>query len=273
MPSRFTAKGVSLLELLVSMALFAVVSVVTLLAYNHARQTIFRSSARMDSVQRQRKAMQRVCSVLSSAYVPPINGVTSTVERPNLPYPSGLNAADPLSSLGPGCDSIMFYAPCDLIAAGAKLHPVAARVDSSYSEVGPKLYEIRLELAYQTDLEATYQVDQAAVPGTAPLVFRQLILREMYIPDHSGPYASIAYMNPPAGSGGSPQPSLAPLANTPSTILAQRLSDCRFSIAPGGSGFKIRVSSQDREATLNSQRPKINKTTSFSSFLYYPAGH
>ena len=270
MTRRRVPGGLSLAELLVAMSLFAVISTVTFLSYNHARQTIFRSSARMDSAQRQRHAMQRVSTALSSAYVPPINNVTSPLETPNLPYPPGVNPSDPLSAPGPGCDSIIFYAPCDLITPGAKLYPVTAQTGPYNPASGPKLYEIRLDAVYQNDPAAAYQPDQPSVHGTPPLVMKRLIMREMYIPDHTAPYSRIAYL---VTQGGSPQPSIAPQPATPTLVLAQMLSDFRFWMAPAGSGFRVAASSQDREATLNTAQPKTIKTTSLTTYIYYLAGH
>ena len=249
-------RGLTLFELLTSMSIFYLIAAVTFLLYNDARASINRSMARLDSHQLSRLALQRSGLLLQSAYIPPINNVTSPFEMGN-------------SLFGNGTQSVTFYAPGDLIQDNATLYPVVAETGPYNPSAGPKLYQINLDATYQLDPGAAYQPDQPAVPGPPPLLMRTLVMREMYIPDHSQPYSTIQYLVSP---GSSPQPSTTPNASTPTRILGQRLSDAHFALAPGGRGLTVTMAAQGREGTLNSGQLPTIQTFALSTDAYFWGG-
>ena len=209
-------QGSTLLELLVATSIFASIATVTGLMYGNALRTMNHSSTRMDARQRMRFAVERVTPMLASTFVPTLASATGPMERPLPPYPANNPAVgnatyDPLSSSGPGNDSVLFYSPSDFFNQAVPLPPVAG--------LNNHLYELRLDATQQVDVTRR---------GRA---IRNLQLREMI---------------PPAAPGGP----VLPMAGRPPRLLATGLSDFRLK-SLGSSGLQIHCEAQDVESKSN----------------------
>jgi type II secretory pathway pseudopilin PulG len=259
---RRTAKRLSaytLLELLVSMSLFGVITLITFVLYDSARLSISRSSQRIESRQLTRAALQRVTPLLTAAYPPPITNYSKAFDGGN----SGALSYNPSPSPVPvdlatkGQDSVIFYAPGDLldIHGPSELYPVNSTATvpfiNAVTQTSPKLYELRLDPAAGYDVPAGftgYTTSLSDGSGVLPaLVLRNLVLRQMYIPDHSTAYASVQYLYLPTPTD--PEGISSPVATTPTRIIASRLLDVRFTPI-GQTGTQVQVASQYRTNTL-----------------------
>lgn len=259
------------MELMVVCAIFSSITLITFLVYGDARTIMKRSSSRMTSEQTIRTAMQRMLPMLSSVYTPSfLPNVGHFYETPQLPFPAG-TTANTFTAGAPGTDSIIFYAPGDLIDVSSVLYPVQDNNTTTGSgetwnpKAGPKLYEIRLDYTYQNDPYAAYQPDQTATSGPAPLILRPLVLREMLIPSHPVT-GQIQYLVPPTGSSGNPTGSNSPAASTPTRVLARGLSDCRFYM-PSGGQLSVNIYAQDREQNANTARAATIHTSNLQTTL------
>ena len=267
--------AMSLAELLIAMSLFSIISTITFILYKDGRGIMTRSANRMDGRQRTRFALERLAPIVSSAYVPPITSVSTFYGAPianaagSPSFAPGTNATSFASSSGMGTDSMIFFAPGDLVNTAVPLTPVVNWTFGTYSsEAGPKMYEIRLDWIYARDTYADYQVDQTA-KGRGPLILRPLMLRELYMPaDINSATPTIRYLIPPSSASGSPQPSVKPVATTPTRCLARNLSDARFKLAPGGGGVVVSIYAQDRENTTEARFGEPIVTSTLTTVLY-----
>lgn len=226
------SRALSLAELLVAGGLLSAVATLTTLMFTNLRATINRSGREMEATQRARLALERVPPLLSAAYVPALGGATGALETPIAPLASGASSSDPLDAGGPGNDSVLFYAPSDLMAKTPSL-PLP-------DSITPHLYEIRLKSTSSTD------------PSGMNRTLRALVLQEY---------------NLPAAFGQRP---LTLNSNIPARILSYGLSDFRI-WRQSGSALSLQVSVQYCSSNLRySQREVALKTYQFSSSCMLP---
>ncbi len=225
-------RGVSLPELLVASSLLAVIGLVTTILYGNAMGTIQFTTSRSDTKQILRQALNRLTTLLQTAYIPTLPGANSCYEKPLAPYPSGANATDPLAAKGPGCNSFLFYTPVDLLDPNALAAPPASQQI--------RLFEIRLQ--------ESLEVDRSQNGGQA-LILRTLVLQERGLP--------VTFGVPPF-----------PLINGRLRVLARRLSDLRFTRL-SGFGLQIRLEAQSRQRTLTAKGATV-LTNRLDGKVYFP---
>ena len=222
----------TLIELLVAASLLLAVSLVTALLYRNTLATIQFTTSRSDSKQILRQSLSRLAPLLQTAYIPSLPGATTCYEKPLAPYPSGVNATDPLAPTGQGSNSFLFYSPVDLLDVNAVLLPVAHQQTH--------LFEIRLQEALEPDLSAT---------GGPALTLRTLILQERIVPASFG--------LPPF-----------PLIAGHSRELARHLSDLRLTRL-STIGLQVRLQAQGRQKTLGTQGQTIINNR-LDSKIFFP---
>lgn len=225
-------RGLTLAELLVAGSLLASIATITTLMFSNLRATINRSSGQMEATQRARLALERIPPILSAAYIPALSGATSPLETPVGPLPSGVSISDPLSSSGPGCDSVLFYACSDLMSSNPSL-PLPENII-------PRLYEIRLKTGLGND------------PSGQGRTLRTLVLQEYQVPSSFG-------VRP-----------LTLKTSTPPRVLGYSLADFRI-WRQSNSALRMQVSVHYTSATLrNYQRSAGLNTYQFSGNCMLP---
>lgn len=225
-------RGYTLAELLVSSALLVVIGLVTTILYGNALGTIQFTTSRSDTKQILRQALNQMTPLLQTAFIPTLPGANTCFEKPLAPYPTGVNATDPLAANGPGCNSFLFYTPVDLLDLNAQAAPPASQTIH--------LFEIRLQESLELDRGQN---------GRQPLTLRTLVLQER---------------NPPTTFGVPPFP----LQNGRIRVLARRLSDLRFNRL-SGYGLQLKLAAQSRQRTLTSAGSTI-LTNRLEGKVYFP---
>lgn len=225
-------RGFSLAELLVSSALLVIIGLVTTILYGNAMGTIQFTTSRSDTKQILRQALNQLTTLLQTAYIPTLPGANTCYEKPLAPYPTGVNATDPLAAKGPGCNSFLFYTPVDLLDQNALAAPPASQTI--------RLFEVRLQESLEVDRTQN---------GGQPLTLRTLVLQERSVPATFGV--------PPF-----------PLINGRIRVLGRRLSDLRFNRL-SGYGLQLRLAAQSRQKTLTSAGATI-LTNRLDGKVYFP---
>jgi prepilin-type N-terminal cleavage/methylation domain-containing protein len=149
-------RGLTLMELLVSMAIFSVVTGFMVLLYNNLSASIRFSTARMDARGRIRVAMERIVPILSGAYTP--NEIPGAVR----PFELITNPS-----------ILKFYTPGDPFEGS----PIQPPTDLSSPTAGTYLVSNFLQL----ELDSSSRLDTQAGGGPSR-VLKKVVLRKLVTP-------------------------------------------------------------------------------------------
>ena len=149
-------RGLTLIELLVSVAVFSLVTVFMVLLYNNLSSSIRYSTGRMDARGRVRIAMERVIPILTSAYIPnEIQGAVRPFELITVPT------------------VLKFYTPSDPFE-GKEIQPPS-------DQVAPPAGTFLQSNLLQLELEAASRPDTQAGGGPSRSL-RRLMLKKLVTP-------------------------------------------------------------------------------------------
>lgn len=230
-PSTSRKAGFSLIECLLALSLLLIMSLITARLYQNVEANLVYFGARMETRKVLRQALSRITPVLQTAYIPPLPGANRCFEKPLPPYPSAVNATDPLMSQGPGVNSFLFYTPVDV------LDPQASLLPPERQEV--HLFELRLLESLEPDREAQ---------GGPSRTLRNLVLQQRRVPSQFG-------LSP------------FPLLANRQRVLARGLSDLRL-FRIGTVGLHLRLEAQARVKRLVPGRALL--TDQLESKVYFP---